>query len=126
MASYVYFWQGESDVWQIYTPIKIGKANDVDERLRTFQTARPDKVVELGRIKCRNSKAAFDLETSLHHQFAHLRIDPDHEWFEFGPEIMRYLLSKGIKPKNLFAGAKLYLRAIVEYGKAIHDLLRTA
>lgn len=60
-----------------HRPVKIGKANDVQSRLRTLQTASPY------RLEVRLAvQAPAVLETDLHAYFAKFRTKG--EWFDFG------------------------------------------
>jgi hypothetical protein len=70
--TYVYV-VGTSD----YRPVKIGKANSVQDRLRSLQTGSPHQ------LEVRLSvQAPAVLETDLHAYFAAFRIRG--EWFDFG------------------------------------------
>jgi len=61
---------------------KIGKADNVERRLATFQTADPQiRVVHV--IPTRD---AYGLEAYLHERFAGQRIWADREWFQLRPE----------------------------------------
>jgi len=65
--------------------VKIGKTTNVSARLSTLQTGSPYELrlfaVFCGKAECGNG----ELEESLHHSFAHLRIRG--EWFKFTDEI---------------------------------------
>lgn len=64
-------------------PVKIGKADDVERRRATLQTAHHEELVVLRVID-----TAFDAEPVMHKQFAHLRIRG--EWFDFDPEMLTF------------------------------------
>lgn len=60
-----------------HRPVKIGKANEVQERLRTLQTGSPYPLELRLAIK-----ASADLEYELHRRFKPFR--QHSEWFDFG------------------------------------------
>ena len=75
--SYVYLMRsGDGERW------KIGKADDVEERLRTFRTADPGILLEAEIF----SRDAYALEAQLHRKFQRQRIWEAHEWFHLTPE----------------------------------------
>ena len=61
--------------------LKIGKADDVDDRLSTLQTGNPNPLIILYTIKCRSDWHALDLEKKLHERFDALHIRG--EWFKY-------------------------------------------
>jgi len=80
--SYVYLMRsGDGERW------KIGKADDVAERLRTFRTADPGISLEAEIF----SRDAYALETQLHRKFQRQRIWQAHEWFHLTPEQVQWL-----------------------------------
>lgn len=86
--SYVYF-IGEKN-----GPIKIGVAIDVKSRLSGIQTHNPNKLNVLGIIK-----GDVALERKLHKKFKKYNIN--REWFERSEELINFINSNTIKPKNL-------------------------
>ncbi len=80
--SYVYLMRsGDGERW------KIGKADDVAERLRTFRTADPGISLEAEIF----SRDAYALEAQLHRKFQRQRIWEAHEWFHLTPEQIKWL-----------------------------------
>ena len=65
--------------------VKIGKANNIQQRLLFLQTGNPNKLKVLKVISCKDSQEAFELETFFHHCFADKR--KQSEWFDI-PEII--------------------------------------
>lgn len=74
---YVYFIKafGERDLVRI----KIGKAKDPEERLKTLQTGSPVKLKLIGVIKCKSSAHAYHVEKLAHDRFYKQR--KRGEWF---------------------------------------------
>ena len=77
---YTYFVQGHP-----LTPVKIGRAKDVDRRLSELQTANYQKLRLLLVLKG-------DLESDLHDLFSKHRIDG--EWFRWCDEIKEFIYSQ--------------------------------
>lgn len=67
---------------------KIGKANDVDKRLRTFQTATPD--IQLVTYKTYASeKDAFRMENMLHNSYQDKNYAK--EWFSLNEDDVSFI-----------------------------------
>jgi len=64
--------------------VKIGKANNVDERLSSLQTGNPNELIILHQIKCNSEDLAFILEKDYHNKFSHLNLHG--EWFKYDKE----------------------------------------
>lgn len=80
--SYVYLMRsGDGERW------KIGKADDVEERLRTFRTTDPGISLEAEIF----SRDAYALEAQLHRKFRRQRIWESHEWFHLTPEQVQWI-----------------------------------
>ena len=81
-VSYVYFIaDGEF--------VKIGKANDVNQRKLSLETGNPRDLITLGTISCNSESESYSLEKKLHHHF-----EPWHhrgEWFVVGPQILDFI-----------------------------------
>ena len=81
-VSYVYFIaDGEF--------VKIGKANDVNQRKLSLETGNPRDLVTLGTISCDSESESYSLEKKLHRHF-----EPWHhrgEWFIIGPQILDFI-----------------------------------
>ena len=69
--------------------IKIGKARDLEKRIRSLQTVSPSRLKLLKATQVTDEKEASLLESSLHRKFAHLRITG--EWFKAESELLDYL-----------------------------------
>ncbi len=70
--------------------IKIGRAKDVEKRLKSLQTAHPFELKIIQTVKVNSSKAAQELENSLHMKFNHLRLMG--EWFKAQQELLEHKL----------------------------------
>jgi hypothetical protein len=64
--------------------VKIGKANNVDERFSSLQTGNPNELIILHQIKCDSEDLAFILEKDYHNKFSHLSLRG--EWFKYDKE----------------------------------------
>ena len=82
-AEYVYFIHSEES-----NAVKIGRAKDVEKRLKSLQTAHPHELKIIKIFKLKGGKAAQELESSLHQKFDHLRLSG--EWFKAEPELLDY------------------------------------
>lgn len=60
--------------------VKIGISDDVDRRLKQFQTAHWETLKVIRKIKCKDRKEAQFLETELHRKFSRKRVKG--EWFK--------------------------------------------
>lgn len=84
-------------VYVMYSPTrglyKIGKADDIDSRHRTFKTVEPDIQV----LMSFQSDSPFTLEASLHDKFRNRRVWADHEWFRLNPADLKWLKSNGAR-----------------------------
>jgi len=69
--------------------IKIGRAKDVEQRLKSLQTSSPVPLELLKVIQVNSMKEAENLERSLHAKFSHLRMSG--EWFKAKQELINYL-----------------------------------
>ena len=81
-----------SSVYLLFNPLnntyKIGKANDVYKRLRTFQTGTPD--IKLVTYKTYASeKQAYQMETMLHRQYQDNNYKK--EWFNLNEEDVEFI-----------------------------------
>lgn len=82
-SEYVYFIHSEES-----RAVKIGRAKNVERRLKSLQTAHPYELKVIKTIKVKAGKAAKDLENSLHQKFDHLRLSG--EWFKAEPELLDF------------------------------------
>lgn len=76
--SFVYFISYEDG------PIKIGRAVNVIERMRSLQTGLPHKLEVLGVLE-----GGHDLERKFHQEFAAIRLQG--EWFKRDPELLHLI-----------------------------------
>lgn len=60
-------------------PVKIGKANNPEKRLKSLQTGNADKLHIKHLIKCKSDKQAISIEMELHKKLSKYRING--EWF---------------------------------------------
>jgi hypothetical protein len=72
-------------------PVKIGRADDVEERRDTLQTAHHETLHVLRVID-----TPFDAEPVFHERFAPLRIRG--EWFEFDSEMLSFVPEQPAEP----------------------------
>ncbi len=64
--------------------IKIGIANNVEERIKQLQTGNPNKLFIVSQFENRGQ-----LEKAIHKKFSHLHVGG--EWFQYTNEIKEYL-----------------------------------
>jgi len=93
--------------------IKIGRAEDVEQRLRSLQTSSPIPLKLLKAIQVNTLKEAQDLERSLHVKFSHLRMSG--EWFKAKQELINYIENcKSYNPEEtLFSKPKPYRSLLI-------------
>ena len=65
--------------------VKIGRAKDVEKRLKALQTANCNELALIKTIRVNGSKEARELERSLHQKYNHLRLSG--EWFKVSEEL---------------------------------------
>lgn len=84
--SYVYFIRNSGT-----GNIKIGKADNPDQRLRTLQTATPSPLELM--VTIRVTRNVFAVEGDLHRRFAHLRFEEGGgtEWFRPGQDLLSFI-----------------------------------
>lgn len=78
--------------------IKIGKADDIEERLAQLQTGNSNILEILYFIPCDNKKEAFDLEAELHIKYQHLWIM--REWFTYDETVFNQVLVEKLNTKR--------------------------
>jgi hypothetical protein len=69
--------------------IKIGRAKDIDRRLKSLQTASPAQLELIKTIQVHGSKEVQAKERELHQKFEHLHING--EWFRASAELLGFL-----------------------------------
>ena len=67
--------------------LKIGKANDVDQRLGDLQSGNPTKLKVVATIQCSSEKHAFAVESELHLKYSNLFVLG--EWFNYDDAILK-------------------------------------
>lgn len=83
-AHFIYFILNEDS-----HAIKIGRAKDLAKRLNTLQTSSPAKLRLIKSVQVEGSKAAHELEQSLHKQFSEIRLAG--EWFKAEANLLKYI-----------------------------------
>ena len=68
--------------------VKIGRAKDVEKRLKSLQTANCNELKLIKTIRVNGSLEAKELENSLHQRFSHLRLLG--EWFKAEQELFDF------------------------------------
>lgn len=76
MKTYLYIIRSGLD---LKDPIKIGIANNVDQRLKDLQICNPNELVVLYKIKMNSRNHAFMVENRLHRKLNRFKIRG--EWF---------------------------------------------
>ena len=71
--------------------LKIGVAEDVDERLKQLQTGCPHALFVLKSIECKDKASAHRLEGRMHNRFSSDNLQG--EWFEVSVELMREIFN---------------------------------
>ena len=82
-TEYVYFIHSEES-----NAVKIGRAKDVDQRLKSLQTAHPHRLKVIRTFKVKGGKAAKELENSLHQKFDDIILSG--EWFKAEQELFDF------------------------------------
>lgn len=89
-GGYIYWFVGR---WELPFFVKIGRAIDVDQRMRQHKTgASPFGVYVLAVVKVKNDRFA---ETLIHNKFAKYHIDTPtngDEWYWYAPAVWFYAL----------------------------------
>jgi predicted GIY-YIG superfamily endonuclease len=69
--------------------IKIGKAKDVNKRLKTLQTSSPAELKLIKSVQTAGEAKALELEKSLHEEFQVIRLNG--EWFRAEQNLLTYI-----------------------------------
>lgn len=83
-AYFVYFILNEDS-----NAIKIGRAKNLEKRMKSLQTSSPAKLKLIKTIQVEGSKKAQELERSLHQQFREIRLTG--EWFKAEINLIEYI-----------------------------------
>ena len=93
-ASYVYFVGNvEANI------LKIGKSNNVTDRVRKLQTGSVQELTVFRTVECATEEIAFALEKKLHNKFKTLHIRG--EWFELSQDILDDVIDLKIVEEEL-------------------------
>ena len=65
--------------------VKIGRAKDVEKRLKSLQTANCQELTLIKTIRVNGNKEARELEKNLHQKYNHLKLSG--EWFKMSEEL---------------------------------------
>ena len=69
--------------------VKIGKANNIQERFSDLQTGNPNTLEVIYFIECDTVERSEQLEKKLHKKFDALRIRTNGEWFRYDESTFR-------------------------------------
>ena len=79
--------------------VKIGKANNIEERLADLQTGNSNLLTLIGYVECKSEQHSFWLEKQFHKKFKHLLLRG--EWFNFHFDILQsFLLNENYVKKS--------------------------
>jgi hypothetical protein len=90
--SYVYFILDEKS-----KAAKVGKANNVEQRLSDLQTGNPNILKVIYQIECRSEEHSFFTEKKYHKQLEKLHING--EWFAYDETTFKKIFNDDIKYK---------------------------
>lgn len=83
---YIYFvWELRGTFSASFGEIKVGRTNNLTNRLKTFQTANSGRIQVLGILRVRDDHKA---EKLLHDKMEPYRIRKDGEWFLINPFLL--------------------------------------
>jgi hypothetical protein len=91
--SFVYFILDEKS-----DAIKIGKSDNVSERLSTLQTGNPNPLKIVKIIECKTAKQAHTKEKKLHNKFKKIHLNG--EWFKYDKELFDIVLNEIVTDKK--------------------------
>jgi hypothetical protein len=74
--------------------LKIGKANDVGQRISELQVGNPNELEVLAVIPCKSERHSVEVEKLLHKKYERYHIRG--EWFQYNEEVFRDLAKRGI------------------------------
>lgn len=97
-------------------PVKIGIAEDVEERLKQLQTGCPDDLRLIGRIRG-------NCEADLHKRFERLRLRG--EWFKPDVRLMAFIVEHAEscgQVESLVVAAKNVIRAFDGMASEVHEM----
>ena len=75
--------------------VKIGKANNIEERISDLQTGNPNLLRVEYFIECKSEEHSFELEKKLHKKFEHLNLIG--EWFKYDTDLFNYIINESTK-----------------------------
>jgi len=93
--SFVYFILDEKS-----NAVKIGKANNINQRLQDLQTGNPNTLSVIYNIKCKSEEHSFLTEKYYHKKFEHIRVNG--EWFTYDEKLFEKYFTEetNYKPKE--------------------------
>lgn len=113
----------KSYVYLIYDPknsaVKIGKANDILNRLGELQVGNPNKLEIIAEMVCENEQRALQIEDALHSKYKHLYLRG--EWFKYDEQIMEDFQSKELRFNGKKTRDSLVIRSIFEDDNTIFN-----
>jgi len=75
--------------------VKIGKSNNIEERISDLQTGNSNPLIVENFIECKSEEHSFEFEKELHKKFEHLNIRG--EWFKYDSDLIDYIANASIK-----------------------------
>jgi hypothetical protein len=82
MKSYVY-----AILDSVNNCVKIGKANDINDRMIGLQIGNPTQLKLIATISCLSENHAFSVESELHRKYSHLYVRG--EWFKCDDKLLK-------------------------------------
>ena len=81
----------KSYVYAILDPenncLKVGKANDVTQRISDLQVGNPNELKLIATISCLSENHAFAVESELHRKYSNLYVRG--EWFKYDDDLLK-------------------------------------
>jgi hypothetical protein len=78
--------------------LKIGKTNDVDDRIKNLQVGNPTQLKLIATISCYSESHAFAIESELHREYSHLFVRG--EWFKYDDDILKKFVNFNYNNQN--------------------------
>ena len=78
--------------------VKIGKANDIVQRLGELRVGNPNELILINSIQCNSVEESFLIESQLHQKYKLFHIRG--EWFQYIPEFRDENIDKIIENRN--------------------------
>jgi len=74
--------------------VKIGKANDIQQRISDLQTGNPNQLKLIYYIDCNSVEHSFVTEKKYHRKFQHLHISG--EWFKYEEKVFQKFFTEDL------------------------------